>query len=136
MYIHCSYIIQISNNGWYDWIRWHSNRKYKSRQCYLTWIWMHLSVIDNLTPMGQINSRRVRKRDHFFFIKIQILLKITFIKKSTNLYYKVHRLIVECYLGQLLQQEILSTSVLLRVIYFCRFYLLLFHYEYENCQLA
>lgn len=95
-----------------------------------------LSVIDNLTPLGQINSRRVRKCDHFFFIKIQILLKITFIKKSTNLYYKVHRLIVECYLGQLLQQEVLLTSVLLRVIYFCRFYLLLFHYEYENCQLA
>lgn len=72
-----------------------------------------------------------------FFLHQNLNLTFTLKKKSANLYYGVHRLIVEWFkLGSCWQQEVLTTSLLLHVIYFCHFYSLLFHYEYENCQLA
>lgn len=95
-------------------------------------------VVDNLTPLGAHLIHDVLwNRDQVFFLHQNLNLTFTLKKKSANLYYGVHRLIVEWFnLGSCWQQEVLTTSLLLHVIYFCHFYSLLFHYEYENCQLA
>lgn len=95
-------------------------------------------VIDNLTPLGAHLIHDVLwNRDQVFFFTSKFKSYFYIKKKSANLYYGVHRLIVEWFkLGSCWQQEVLTTSLLLHVIYFCHFYSLLFHYEYENCQLA
>lgn len=43
-----------------------------------------LSVIDNLTSLGQINSRRVRKRDQFFFFHQNLNLTKNYIYKEIH----------------------------------------------------
>lgn len=125
---HISLII----NGWYDWIWWPSYRKHKSRQCYQTWIWMHLWCC----PLGAHLIHDVLwNRDQVFFFTSKF--KSYFYIKKKIRESILHRLIVEWFkLGSCWQQEVLTTSLLLHVIYFCHFYSLLFHYEYENCQLA